>query len=177
MSGNLYDRLGVSPTASQDEIRRAWLALARDHHPDFHAGDAQTRQRNEREMQSINEAWSVLGDPAKRKAYDERYGTDSKVTAPPPADYRFVPFDDDDDEIDPRLVEDAPVEGTEVHRSVQMLPIVLLVGGFLGIVGGFALATPFLLAVGVAGVVMAGGAFVAAPAVAIYRSIQAERRN
>lgn len=177
MSGNLYDRLGVAPTASQEEIRRAWLALARDHHPDFHAADSATRQRNEREMQLINEAWSVLGDPAKRRAYDQRYGEEDKVKNPPPADYRFVPFDDGEDDIDPRLLEDEPVEGTEVHRSVQMLPIVLLLGGFLGIVGGFALATPFLLAVGVAGVVMAGLSFVAAPAVAIYRSIQAERRN
>jgi curved DNA-binding protein CbpA len=50
-----YDVLGVSPDASQAEIRRAYLSLARRHHPDA-GGDAD-------DMRRLNEAWAALSAP------------------------------------------------------------------------------------------------------------------
>ena len=70
-----YQRLGVTPDATTAEIRRSWLRLAREHHPDFHVdAGAITRAANEREMQAINDAWAVLSDPDRRRAYDLSLG-------------------------------------------------------------------------------------------------------
>jgi curved DNA-binding protein CbpA len=59
---DLYEVLQVDRRAEPEVIRAAYRALARKNHPDF-GGDA-------RSMASINEAWAVLGDPARRDAYD-----------------------------------------------------------------------------------------------------------
>lgn len=58
-----YRRLGVRRTASTSEIRTAYRSHARRLHPDRRAGD-------DRAMQDLNEAWRVLRDPARRRAYD-----------------------------------------------------------------------------------------------------------
>lgn len=183
-----YDRLGVAPDADEAEIRRAWLALARAHHPDGHA-DAASRAAAEREMQSINEAWSILSDPQRRRRYDERWGArvgDGSVGSGPsatsaridrPDDFVFVPFDDEDDEIDPRLLDDVGVEGTHVDRSVQVVPVVLLLGGLVGVVLGAVIALPFLVVVGAVGLVGGALSFLLAPLQAATRSIAAERRS
>lgn len=178
MSDPLYDRLGVPSSASAEEIRKAYLKLARVHHPDFHSDDA-SRRMHEREMQSINEAWEVLGDPDRRRAHDERMRLSqpdtAKVNGPVPGRYDFVPFDDSDDEIDPRLLEDVGVEGTEVARSVQIAPMICFVGGILGVILGVVINLPFLIAVGGVGLVLSVFGFLAAPVMALSRSIKAER--
>lgn len=180
MGDRLYDRLGVDPDATDAELRRAWLRLARTHHPDAHA-DPAARAAAEIEMRSINEAWAVLGDPQRRAAYDARRtgATDGRASAVRRRDdsFVFVPIDDADDDIDPRLLDDVGVEGTEVDRSIQMLPVILLLGGLLGVGLGFLIALPFLIAVGIVGLVLAGLSFVVAPLQAISRSISAERRR
>ena len=63
-----YEILGVSRHASAAELRRAYLEQARLLHPDT-AADA-----DERAMQAVNGAWAVLGDPARRRAYDTELG-------------------------------------------------------------------------------------------------------
>ena len=62
-----YAVLGVPRTATTGEIRKAFRALARKHHPDRNSGDAEA----ERRFKEVNEANEVLADPVKRKQYDE----------------------------------------------------------------------------------------------------------
>ena len=63
---NYYDILGVSKTASQDEIKSAYRKLAKQYHPDFHPGDAAAAEK----FKEINEANETLSDENKRKQYD-----------------------------------------------------------------------------------------------------------
>ena len=63
MSENPYDILGVSKNASDSEIKTAFNKLAKKHHPDMVGG-------NKDEFAKINNAYSILKDPEKRKAYD-----------------------------------------------------------------------------------------------------------
>jgi curved DNA-binding protein CbpA len=77
-----YEVLGVGPSASAEEVRRAYVELARALHPDRAHGDA-------RRMQEVNEAWRVLRDPTARRAYD------ASLAPPPPledVDPMDVPF-------------------------------------------------------------------------------------
>ncbi len=62
-----YATLGVTKAASEKEIKQAFRKLARKHHPDVNPGD----KAAEAKFKDINEAYEVLGDPAKRKKYDE----------------------------------------------------------------------------------------------------------
>ncbi len=65
--GDLYQVLGVSRGASQDEIKRAYRKLAAQLHPDRNPNDARAEQR----FKDINRAHQVLGDAKKRALYDE----------------------------------------------------------------------------------------------------------
>ncbi len=64
---DFYSVLGVSSNASQDEIKKAYRKLAKKFHPDANANDAKAGER----FKEISEANNVLGDPEKRKQYDE----------------------------------------------------------------------------------------------------------
>src|SRR5579872_6090166 len=60
-----YEVLGVSRSASAEEIKRAFRNLARKYHPDVNKQpDAEAR------FKEINEAYEILSDPSKRRAYD-----------------------------------------------------------------------------------------------------------
>lgn len=61
-----YQTLGVSKTATDDEIKKAYRKLARKYHPDVNPNDKEAH----RKFQEINEANIVLSDPEKRKKYD-----------------------------------------------------------------------------------------------------------
>lgn len=62
-----YRVLGVGKSATQKEIKSAYRKLARAHHPDVNPDDPDAQER----FKDINEAYQVLGDPEKRKKYDQ----------------------------------------------------------------------------------------------------------
>ncbi len=62
MKQDYYADLGVLKTASEAEIKTAYRNLVREHHPD--------RQGDAIKFRAVAEAYEVLGDPAKRQAYD-----------------------------------------------------------------------------------------------------------
>ena len=64
--GDLYQLLGVPREASREEIALAWRRRARDEHPDARPDDADAPGR----FRALAGAWQVLGDPARRAAYD-----------------------------------------------------------------------------------------------------------
>ncbi|MCD6416462.1 MAG: molecular chaperone DnaJ [Planctomycetes bacterium] len=62
-----YEALAVSPDASQEEIRKAYRRLAKKYHPDRHGGSKSAEEK----FKKIADAYGVLGDPKKRKQYDQ----------------------------------------------------------------------------------------------------------
>ena len=77
-----YEVMGLTRKARMADIKRAYKRLARRHHPDLNPGD----RRAEETFKSISEAYSVLGDPARRKAYDrELEGAPAQRAASGPA--------------------------------------------------------------------------------------------
>ena len=77
-----YAVLGISRTASEQDIKTSFRKLARKYHPDV----AKDKKAAEEKFKEINEAYEVLSDPEKRKKYDE-YGANWKAGAgfqPPP---------------------------------------------------------------------------------------------
>lgn len=68
-----YKILGISKTATPDEIKKAYRKLARKHHPDLNPNDTEAIKK----FQEINEANEVLSDPEKREKYD-KYGENWK---------------------------------------------------------------------------------------------------
>ena len=62
-----YEVLGVSKTADDAELKKAYRALAKKYHPDMNPGDAEA----EKKFKEASEAYAVLSDPEKRKQYDQ----------------------------------------------------------------------------------------------------------
>lgn len=67
MAEDYYKTLGVSKTASQDEIQKEYRKLARKYHPDMNPDDESAKQK----FQEVQAAFEVLSDPKKRQMYDQ----------------------------------------------------------------------------------------------------------
>jgi hypothetical protein len=183
---NHYEALGVSWDAGPTEIRAAYLALARTHHPDFHLADPpDERDRHATRMKAVTEAWDVLGDAGRRARYDERLrdragigrGAAGPVTVP--AGKGWTPRADDDGwmtdhaawaaERDRLLPDDDPVD--DRSHPLRLVPpglfALAVVSGFLGL----ALNSRPLLAASLAGVIVSSVLFVVLPLVAMTRHV------
>lgn len=90
MSKDYYQLLGIPKTAKSDEIKKAYRKLAMQYHPDKNPGKEQWANEKFKE---INEAYAVLGDPEKRKQYDQ-FGTTGNVGDIFGSKYTSTTFDD-----------------------------------------------------------------------------------
>lgn len=173
-----YDELGVAPTASASEIRTAYVALARRHHPD-RMGTSTEAVRGEAaaRMARVNAAWTVLSDPAKRAAYDARtagrgaHGSGAHIRGP---DTTFEPLDASDD-IDPRLLDDTPTGAPSIPRLFAMAPAVLASVGVVLVLGGAFLGYSGLLISGFFLLAVGGLSFLALPFVALVNASRSDR--
>src|ERR1700742_4194355 len=78
----LYDALSVSPSASQDEIKKAYRRAALKWHPDKNKDNPNASEK----FKEVSQAYEILSDPEKRKVYDQ-YGLEFLLRggqAPPP---------------------------------------------------------------------------------------------
>ncbi len=179
-----YEVLGVPPSASPAEVRRAYVRAARVAHPDFHTdADATTRSGAEERMRRVNQAWAVLGDDDRRRAYDRTLAEgeqEARVAerrsrpagAPSP---EFVPYVDDDTDYAALLDEAGPGNGARVPRAVQLAPAALLLVALFALSAGLVSSFGPLLALGVVCLVLSALAFVLTPALAVMRSLESDR--
>ena len=187
-----YDVLGVAPSASNGEIRRAYLEAARRSHPDV-AGDA-----GEERMRQINEAWATLSDPEARAFYDHirplspeeearlhqaNPGAWSGPTPPPrinnPPKTEFVPkFGTDEDDDDSwRFEPDEGDPATAPPRALLIAPPALFVLGVVLVVVSLTTGIDALTALGLGCLGFSALCFVGAPVVAMFRSQIVEERS
>jgi len=132
-----YQLLGVLPTASLPEIRAAYVALARRHHPD--RGGSADR------MKEINDAWTVLSDTRRRRAYDLQLGV-VKIGEDVP-----VPAAGDDAGADPADWDDTPLHDVRpLSVYVTVLPVVLFGASVLAGIAGMMLTSGGLLGLAIA---------------------------
>lgn len=185
-----YEALGVGPAASPEEVRRAYLRLARDHHPDRHATSASAAESAGRRMRDINAAWAVLGHEGRRAEYDRRLldpgstghgvrGTGDTGAGVHQPSTEFRPrYDRDEDDDDAwRYEPDEFDPATALGRPLGTGPFLLLVLGFALLAVSLVLSAPRVAALGVAVVLVGGVLFVSAPLVAMLRSRSNERRH
>ena len=75
MAKNYYEILGVSKTASDDELKKAYRSLSKKYHPDLQQGKSDSEKKEaEEKFKEINDAYNTLKDSDKRSYYD-RFGT------------------------------------------------------------------------------------------------------
>ncbi len=173
-----YDELGVAPTASPAEIRAAYVALARRHHPDRMGTSADdVRARAAARMARVNAAWTVLSDPVRRAAYDARTASPSATSGGAHVrdpDSTFQPFDTSDD-IDPRLLDDTPSGAPSIPRLFALAPAVLAAVGVGMVFGGAFLGYGGILVAGFFVLGVSGLSFLALPFVALINASRSDR--
>lgn len=149
-----YEVLGVRPEAGSEEIRAAYLRLARRLHPDHEGGSDEA-------MQAVNAAWQVLRDPVRRQAYDREIGR------PDPRDVFRVDRPDEDDEPD-QWVDDSPITTAGQRGPLLTVGPPLLVLLSVGVFSvGLVLDSLGIIAVAIVMLLLAGGLFVLVPLTAM----------
>lgn len=182
---NHYETLGVPMGADPAEIRRAYLKLARRHHPDSRAGEGPAAvAAAEVRMQEINAAWTVLGDRGRRRRYDDavRAGMADRPRGPTPADRHgpastsWRPLADDTAWMDDYAswrdeTDDLPPDPPRSpgRRALTVFPVALFVAAIaIGCVAMVLQARP-LLAASFMGVALSAGLFFLLPMLEMSR--------
>lgn len=172
-----YAELGVPASASPAEIRAAYVALARRHHPDrMGTSPDDVRAEAAARMARVNAAWTVLSDPQRRAAYDARFGDPGATTGAHlrDPDSSFEPFDSSDD-IDPRLLDDTPSGAPSIPRAFAMAPAALATVGVVMVFGGAFLGYGGILVTGFFVLAVSGLSFLALPFVALINASRSDR--
>lgn len=164
-----YEVLGVAPDAPTGEIRRAYVTLARRHHPD--SGGSTER------MQALNEAWAVLGDAAARRRYDLTLAP-RRQPAPPRPGWAGPPGSDGPgarplaDDLLQDLLDDRPIHGGMVRLPpwLAMVPPGAAAAGVLALLLGLLLRLAPVLALGAMLLLLSALLFVLSPFVALAAS-------
>jgi hypothetical protein len=176
-----YEVLGVATTAPAEDVRRAYLRLAREHHPDRHGtGPSVRAEAAEERMRAVNAAWVVLGDPVRRSAYDRTLtlgpsdiaagaGTGGPVQQPS-TDFRPLFDDDEDDDDSWRYEPDEYDPRTGLGRWLAVGPPLLVVAGLALLAASLVIGLRALAAVALACLLLAGVMFLGAPMVALFKS-------
>lgn len=185
-----YEVLGVRQDISSSELRRAYLVLARRHHPDRQANaDARTRDAADVRMRQINSAWQVLGDPARRAAYDlqlsmpERRAAAEAVAPKGPRIERpstdFSPYweHDEDDDDTWRYEPDEVNPDTVPPRILLAAPAVTFVLGIALLAISAPTGIRGFTAAGLISLILSAILFVGAPVVALFKSQITEERT
>lgn len=155
-----YDVLGVGPDADDREVRRAYLALARRHHPDVSGGDA-TR------MRAVNEAWATLSDPVARARYDQTIVVQPRG----PVMSEPGPIVDEDEASLADLDDDRPVrELIRLPRWLALVPAALFAVAVGAFVLGVVLLSGLLVSLGMVSLVLSCLFFLASPFIALFAS-------
>lgn len=166
----LYQVLGLTPDASTDDIRRAYLAAAKRHHPDAGADD-------DRAMQAVNAAWAVLGQPARRRAYDAEMrwaasnrvgGGDATSPAPPFASAASAAV---------WLPDRPPRRATSAGDHLVLMPVALLALALAAFAMSMVASSSALWAAAVVLLPVAGASFLAMPLLVMRRQRRIERRT
>lgn len=124
-----YQRLGVAPSASTEEIRVAYRALATKFHPDrAMSGSPAELDLAERRMREINESWAVLHDAASRRRYDDARLRERQAASRGGPTGRPTPMAER-----PRPVRDDLVDVAPPGRTFRSLPWILLVAVLVAI--------------------------------------------
>ena len=172
-----YAVLGVARNAPVEEIRRAYVALARRTHPDVRGDDPAADEQ----MRRINLAWEMLSDADTRAALDRRLSPQPQPQAEPPRaprsddgfdadDFGHDGFDADDFGHDGFDADDRPITEGDLPSWMRLgAPAAFVIGIFaviLGVMaGGFVLVRLGLLALGLSVLL-----FMLSPFVVLIRS-------
>lgn len=161
----------MTASATDDDVRRAYLALARRFHPDSASGDAEA-------MVELNAAWALLSDPDERAVYDLAQRRSERAYVKPATDEEFVPYEygeDDEGSDDWRYEPDVGDPRTAPKRSVLMWPVACVAAVLACFVGWAVTGHPLLVAGMVVFGVLGLIGFLVAPLVAMAKASSYER--
>ena len=166
-----YAVLGVARDAPVEEIRQAYVALARRTHPDVRGDDPEADEQ----MRRINLAWEMLSDADSRAAIDRRLTQPPRPSPSPraaPADERAAPYGDNEvdyghDDFD---ADDRPLTGGNLPGWMRAGAPLAFVAGIFAVIfgvlaGGFVLVRFGVLLLGLSALL-----FLLSPFVVLIRS-------
>lgn len=159
-----YDVLGVTPSSDSAVVRKAYLVLARQFHPDFYAeATPAVRAHAEAKMRGINAAWEVLGSPSSRNKYDKHLVSSGQLSTSGPAATRSASGSD------------APfaheqTSGSAPPRLLTLIPALCLGISLACFAVGMVTGLAVVLAIAVGFALLGAVMFIVVPFVALRRS-------